>query len=51
MNTQWQLYEAFDRYVQQQEQQLPTEQELASVTLSHGLDQQMQSLLRRQYRG
>ena len=51
MNTQWQLYEAFDRYVQQQEQQLPTEQELASVTLSHGLDQQMQSLLRRQSRG
>lgn len=51
MNSEPRLYEAFDRYVQQQDQQLPTEQELESVTLSEGLNKRMEKLLRRESRG
>lgn len=51
MNSEPLLREAFDRYVQQQDQQLPTEQELESVTLSEGLNKRMERLLRRESRG
>ena len=51
MNSEPRLHEAFDRYVQQQDQQLPTEQELESVTLSEGLNKRMEKLLRRESRG
>lgn len=51
MNTQRRLHDAFDCYTKQQDRQLPTEQELESVTLSEGLNKRIESLIRRQSRG